>query len=445
MVSFEQLAGRKVHGWELVSILGKGADGIVYLATKEGLKAAVKLFLPESLQQNGLEQTRERVDLQLQLKGKKHHDHLVEIFEGGEVAELETLYLVMEYVEGNSLDKVIRDMPADSIHPLFCQLADAAKFLETKGLVHRDIKPANVVISNDFSKLTLLDLGIIMPTENSQEADRLSGDEFVASLRYSPPEFVWRVEGNDMEAGRAITFYQIGATLHDVIMQRPLFTGYDKPRAELYDSVRFRSPEIKSDRCEKWLVELAKSCLIKNWRERLNLVCWDSFTAAPILMDSSNLERTIRLRQIRNEELDAFTKNAQRDVPQNARIQALWSLKNGVFLEIRQYLLSSPVFPRFNVEDRHEGNTKYAFQFKFETAVKLGFDYPIIVTVALSIDAEFERSTDLQVNCVNHQGVELFNCKWTEMLDVESSFKLVRQSLMQIADKMVAEREEKLP
>jgi eukaryotic-like serine/threonine-protein kinase len=84
---------------------------------------------------------------------------LVQIFEGGKAAELDNIpFLVMEFIPGKSLDKAIKSVPRSAIPSLLKQPADAARYLESVGLVHRDIKPANIVISDDFSQLTLLDL-----------------------------------------------------------------------------------------------------------------------------------------------------------------------------------------------------------------------------------------------------------------------------------------------
>ena len=112
----------------------------------------------------------------------------------------------MELVPGTSLNKLVGHVPPAIIVPLARQLASAAQYLdEVLNLAHRDIKPANIVISDDLQKLTLLDLGIVhqLPVDDAQ--GRLSGEEFVASVRYSPPEFVWRTEEEDADgAWRAV-------------------------------------------------------------------------------------------------------------------------------------------------------------------------------------------------------------------------------------------------
>jgi serine/threonine protein kinase len=94
----KQLIGAEIQGWTLIRILGSGADGIVYAVQKDDKQAALKLFFPDSLIKNGQAEARERLELQLSLKGAKHHDNLVEIYDGGEDPQLGTLFLVMELV-----------------------------------------------------------------------------------------------------------------------------------------------------------------------------------------------------------------------------------------------------------------------------------------------------------------------------------------------------------
>ncbi len=440
MIDVRHLGGTVVQGWHLTyDILGGGADGIVYVGNRDGREAAIKIFFPDALAKNGPNEALQRLDLQLSLKGKKYHPNVVEIIDGGKADELDgTLYLVMERVPGKSLDKILNDVPREAIHSLVKQLADAAQFLESRGLVHRDIKPANVVVSDDFSQLTLLDLGIVLTTYLEND-ERPSGEEFVATLRYSPPEFVWRKEESSSEdAWRAITFYQIGATFHDVIMRKLLFDGFDKPRARLYDAVRLQPPEIAAADCAEWLIQLVKCCLVKSWRERLQLVSWESFSGLPENgADLIHQGKMIKLRQIRNDEFRRAKEFDKETAPKSRRISELWDLQNKVFMETRQFLMGSQIFPKFSGTHSRIDDTHYKLLFEFETDLLLMFDTPIAVSIVLSIDTQYEMATELKVLAARDNGEIAFDGKWTEMLTVESASAIVQQSLMQVADKVV--------
>lgn len=427
------LVGREVQGWALWDVLGKGADGIVYMGERAGEQAAVKIFFPEQLERYGFELQQQRLELQLQLKGKKHHPNLVEIFDGGVDDELKTLYLVMEYVPGNSLDKIVGKLPSEVIAPLIKQLADAAQFLEERDLVHRDIKPANIVISDDFKALTLLDLGVVLRPPDAMD-DRISGDEFVASVRYSPREFVWRDElGTDRDAWRAVTFYQIGATLHDMIMGYPIFSGRDTPPARLYEAVKLHPPEISSSVCEPWLIKLAEACLIKSWRERLKHLEWASFSGPAPTGDRSQL-RDLRLKQIRADEQRLQAKEEASNMPPKAtRAQELWRLQNGLFLELRQFLMSNPVFPTFS-GSHTASDGGYELHFAFDPNPDLLFFKVITVNIRLRVASDTEAATDIAfVGKMDSQ--EVFAASWRELFSVERAAELCEQGLVQTVAK----------
>lgn len=440
MADVKQLKGMEFRGCILGDPLGDGGSAIVYAATMAGRDVAVKVFFPDALSRNGLSEETERLELQLQLKGQKRHSHLVEIIEGGVAPELgNTLYLIMERVPGESLDKLLNAIPRTAIGPLMKQLAEAAKYLEDVGLVHRDIKPANVIVNSNFTHLTLLDLGIVKGLE-SEDSERLSGSRFVGTARYSPPEFVWRSEGNSTEEWRAITFYQIGGVLHDLLMRQKMFTGHDQPPSHLYDAIKLRSPVIDASDCASWLVLLAKCCLVKDWRERFRLVTWDSFSQPDGGAEANIAQRqtSIRLRQVRLEEMD-IAKVANTDPhADNKRIHDLWDLQDKLFLEIRRFLRGTQIFPRFSTDHVATGRSSYKITFKFEKDAQLGFSSEATAEIILQADGTTE-STELKMRIALLGVAPMFEGTWKEALSLEKASQIIQQALVQAADKIVPE------
>src|SRR3970040_2236478 len=97
MIDVTKLKGHLFRGWALGDELGRGGSAIVYEATRGTETAAIKIFLPEALEEFGKEEQLQRLELQLTLKGKKPHPNLIEIIDGGVADEFEdTLYLIME-------------------------------------------------------------------------------------------------------------------------------------------------------------------------------------------------------------------------------------------------------------------------------------------------------------------------------------------------------------
>ncbi len=437
MADVRRLVGEQFRGWKILRELGRGDSAIVYEAAQGEKRAAIKIFFPEALGKHGFDEETQRLELQLKLRGKRHHPNLVEIFDGGVAEELgNTLFLVMELVPGNTLATVVDCAPNTSIAPLIRQLAAAAQYLEQQGLVHRDIKPANIVVSDDFSRLTLLDLGILR-TIGSDDAGRLSGNRFVATARYSPHEFVWRTEVESPEAWRAITFYQIGGVLHDLIMKKRLFDGQDEPPARLYDAIKLITPDIDANDCEPWLRVLAQCCLVKDWRERLKLVSWESFLGpATEAIDLGQRQRAVRVRQIRREEAETARQAQAVREPADRRIKDLWELQDAVFLETRRFLTGTQIFPRFSAQHKVEGQTRYLTTFDFESAPAMGFTEEIHAKVLLEWEADMGESTRLTV-AITGPDSDLFKGTWLERLTVERAAAIIQEALVQVADEIV--------
>ena len=437
MADVSQLAGETVEGWVLEKSIGHGADGLVYAATHaDGRRGAVKIFFPDALQKNGMSEAKERLELQLGLVGKKHHPNLVEVYGGGECPEHNSLFLVMELVPGTSLDKLIGRVPQDRIALLLRQLASAARFLEEQlELFHRDIKPANIVVSEDLSTLTLLDLGVVYRFPDDDEG-RLSGPEFVATLRYSPPEFVWRTEeGSEDGAWRSITFYQLGATLHDLIVGKKLFEGEDAPRARLYDCVRDKTPIIPTQGVEPWLVQLVQACLLKDWRKRLQFLTWESFDGPAGVSGVAAQEMTLRLLQARKEEARLAAAKIASAVATESRDQALWLLNTGLFGELRNYLLDNSIFPRFKATEDAISDSEYLSKFEFEA--DRHFPAPWYFTVRVMVSPVIREATELKFEAF-FQGELIADAAWTEMFSVQSAFNNCQQAVLGAATALLS-------
>lgn len=413
-----KLSGTLFLDWYVEDHVGTGADGIVYKVKRDNKLFALKLFFPEKIQKHGLEGQLERLRLQLDLKGSKHHPNLVEIYDGGYISDLNTIFLVMEYIEGNSLDKLVGKIPLESVPRLLKQIAAAAEYLESKGLVHRDIKPANIVVNKAFKTACLLDLGIVHKSPDAHaEEMRLSGDEFVATVRYSPPEFVWRTEeSTDMRAWRAITFYQIGATLFEMIENKVIFCEDSTPRSKLYDSVRYNAPNFENSKAETWLITLAKSCLVKSWRERLDLVNWDSFKGPPEADDIEKLKDEFHLKVVRADESKELKIHLNNTPPED--ITQLWTVQEEAFQELRHLLLSDRKMVPFTNQQISKTPNHYqlVFCFELETITSKG-DYLELV-IDLKKDQSSQHTVDIEIHTkrktlVNSTG------HWKEPLSTE--------------------------
>jgi eukaryotic-like serine/threonine-protein kinase len=239
-----ELLGTTIGDWTILEYLGAGKSALVFRAQKDSSFAALKVFDPELVQRFGTDVQKARIERELSLRGK-HHPNLVKILDGGQCAGTGFFFVAMELLEGDSLSSHIKEIPRELIWPILAQITSAAQFLESLDLVHRDIKPDNIFISKDFRHAWLLDFGVIRPFGEPGITD---GDQkpFIGTLQYSSPEFLFRTEDDTPSGWRALTFYQLGAVLHDLIMKERLFAAYVSPFACLVEAVKNTTPHIEA-------------------------------------------------------------------------------------------------------------------------------------------------------------------------------------------------------
>jgi eukaryotic-like serine/threonine-protein kinase len=268
-----ELKGRSLAGWLIADLVDNGKSALALTAAKNGKTCILKVFDPEIVERYGLDVQRERVSRERALIGK-FHPHLVEVLDAGEDGEF--FFVAMKRVPGKPLSKCLSELPRTQIWPLIGQVADAAKFLESLKFAHRDIKPDNILVTDDFSAAVLLDLGVIKPFVGTvvTDSEKLP---FIGTLQYSSPEFLKRREDPTEDGWRALTFYQLGAVLHDMIMRKRIFSDYEEPFGRLVDAVTYENPEIKATDVPPRLVSLARTCLSKKPEHRLAYINWAHF------------------------------------------------------------------------------------------------------------------------------------------------------------------------
>ena len=270
-----ELLGSKIGSWTLVRLLDAGKSAVVFEAKDGSAVCALKIFDPELVERVGTDVQAARIERELALRDKEH-PHLVRILDGGQCGRTRLFFVAMEFLLGQPLAKVLQSLPRERIWPLISQVASAARFLEQLNLVHRDIKPDNVFVNDDLQHACLLDLGVIRPIGEPGLTD--GGQKpFLGTSQYSSPEFLFRTEDDTPDGWRALTFYQLGALLHDLIMRRRIFADHCSPPAALYEAVKSLAPTVEAPDVPPDLILLAKSCLCKDPELRLRLVRWENF------------------------------------------------------------------------------------------------------------------------------------------------------------------------
>jgi serine/threonine protein kinase len=276
----KELTGEHLGGWKLAECIGNGKSALVFRASKGSQAGAVKVFDRELVEKFGKDAQRERVLREKSLVGK-HHPNLIEILDAGEDVGRDLFFVVMALFPGKNLADALPSIPHERVHDLIAQVAAAAQFLEELNLAHRDIKPENIGITDDFSTAVLLDLGVLRPVGFSTITDQYGQRTFVGTLQYSSPELLHREEQDTIEGWRAVSFYQLGGVLHDLLTRKPLFLEDLVPYAHLVEVVSHRIVTIQAPGAAPELRMLSQDCLVKDPAQRLQLVTWERFQKRP--------------------------------------------------------------------------------------------------------------------------------------------------------------------
>src|SRR5688572_2479776 len=143
----------KIGKYEVIKELGKGATSSVYHAYDPFQKrqVAIKVVFPEALgdKEHG-KRYRKLFVTEASLAGKLSHPHIVAIYDA--VAEEGMHYIVMEYVDGTTLEQYARPeslLPVERIVEIVYKCARALEYASRQGVIHRDIKPANILLAGE--------------------------------------------------------------------------------------------------------------------------------------------------------------------------------------------------------------------------------------------------------------------------------------------------------
>ncbi|WP_155371537.1 protein kinase domain-containing protein [Catellatospora vulcania] len=220
--------------YTLQTLIARGGMGEVWSADDTVLarRVAVKVLLPNLAADPGFAA---RFRAEAQAMAALSDPGIVEIYDYGQADGI--AYLVMQFVEGESLLSLVRRVgplePARAMR-LLAQAADAIHAAHLQGIVHRDVKPANLLLRPD-GRLALTDFGIARIVA----ADRLTAaGEIFGTASYLAPE---QVTGSDI--GPATDVYALGVVAYEMLTQRRPFAG-DTPFAVAIQHVNEPPPEL---------------------------------------------------------------------------------------------------------------------------------------------------------------------------------------------------------
>jgi Serine/threonine protein kinase len=269
-------AGTRLGPYEIVSAIGAGGMGEVYRArdTRLDRDVAVKV-LPAHLSSS--EEMRQRFEREAKAISQLSHPHICALYDVGR--EGETEYLVMEYLEGETLsDRLVKGpLPLEQTLRYGVEIAGALDKAHRQGIVHRDLKPGNVMLTK--SGIKLLDFGLAkavapvgaqsgltsLPTMAGATGRNLTeAGTILGTFQYMAPE---QLEGKEADARSDI--FAFGALLYEMATGKKAFAG--KSQASLIGSILRDDPPAISEvapMAPPAFNRVVKTCLAKDPEDR---------------------------------------------------------------------------------------------------------------------------------------------------------------------------------
>ena len=311
------LAGQSVGAFEVVSQIGQGGMGSVWLARRNDgrfeRQVALKFLNIALLGKDG----EDRFKREGKILALLAHRHIAELIDAGVTAGGQP-YLVLEYVDGDQIDRYCDQRHLD-LHArirLFLQVLDAVAAAHANLIVHRDLKPSNVLVRKD-GDVKLLDFGIakLIEAENSPErrtAFTISGTALTPE--YAAPE---QLKGEAITVSTDV--YALGLLLYLLLTGRhPAGEGQNSP-AELVRTIIECEPLCPSDAVAEPVTNPGDA-------------------AARALLRSTSVEK---LRRVLRGDLDTILAKALKKDPRERYASV------GAFADdLRRYLKSEPIKAR---------------------------------------------------------------------------------------------------
>jgi len=227
--------GQTLGKYQLLKELGRGGFATVYQGYDAGLEryVALKVLHPELTRD---EVALRRFQREAMAVARMRHANIIIVYEFGEDPVSGSAYIVMEYVEGDTLKgRLGKPIPLAETQRIIGDVASALDYAHNRGVIHRDIKPANILITNE-NQVVLADFGIALLAQNSSSLTR----GLLGTPQYMAPE---QALGEPIDARSDL--YALGIVLYEMLAGQPPFRG-DSPLATLALQVNAPLPKLRA-------------------------------------------------------------------------------------------------------------------------------------------------------------------------------------------------------
>jgi dienelactone hydrolase len=261
--------GTKLGPYEILAPIGEGGMGEVYRARDTRLQrtVAIKLMRRELARHSDF---LDRFQREARAISAVNHPHICSLYDIGQQSGLD--YLVMEYVEGESLAEALKQkpLPIENALRYGAEIADALAAAHARGIIHRDLKPGNIMIT--AAGVKVLDFGLAKRSDPVSAEDgatvtvenRTSGGQLLGTVAYMSPE---QAEGRPVDARSDI--FMMGVVLYEMLCGRRPFRG-ETTLATLASILREDPPALRQLRPEipAELERIVLRCMAKKPEQR---------------------------------------------------------------------------------------------------------------------------------------------------------------------------------
>jgi TolB-like protein/predicted Ser/Thr protein kinase len=248
--------------YELLEVIGRGGQGVVYRALQKSLNRTVALKvigLGHWASDGHLKRFRREAEAAASLD----HSGIVPIYEVGERDG--SCYFSMKFVEGGQLDEVSKReaMPIQRAVELIVKVARTVHYAHEHGILHRDIKPGNILLDKK-GEPHLTDFGLARLVETESTVTRTL--EVLGTPSYMAPE---QAVGNNAAVSSVTDVYGLGAVLYQLLTGQPPFAG-----GTTYETIKLlldaepRQPRLLNPKIDRDLSTICLKCLEKDPKRR---------------------------------------------------------------------------------------------------------------------------------------------------------------------------------
>jgi serine/threonine-protein kinase len=219
--------GQRVGDYEVLSLLGSGGMGRVYRVRSviTNREEAMKILLPDFASEPELAA---RFMAEIRTLAGLDHPNITQLRTAFQIQN--QFVMVMEYVEGTTLDKVSSKLPVEQVIEYSMQVLSALSYAHSRGVTHRDIKPANIMITS-HGVVKLMDFGI---AKSTTDLNLTRPGTTMGSIYYMSPE---QVRGGSVDGRTDI--YSFGVTMYEMLTGRKPFeaeTSFSVLNAQLNEA-----------------------------------------------------------------------------------------------------------------------------------------------------------------------------------------------------------------